>query len=215
MTTLQRIAPLVARLFTAADATTQTLRAEIAKMAPGELDAALGNPDYVGFYTRMKDVHLAVSRETATLLYLLVRAAKARTVVEFGTSFAISTLHLAAAIVDNGGGRVIGSEFEPGKVAAARATIAEAGLAEVVEIRAGDALETLARDLPDSIDVVLFDGAKPLYPRIHALLATRHHAGSLLLADNADAAPDYLATVRGPGYVSVPFAEDVELSLKL
>jgi predicted O-methyltransferase YrrM len=86
-----------------------------------------------------------------------------------------------------------------------------------VEIREGDALETLARDLPESIDLVLLDGAKSLYPRVLALLEPRLRAGALILADNADMCPEYLAEVRasGRGYLSVPFSEDVELSMRL
>jgi predicted O-methyltransferase YrrM len=173
--------------------------------------------DYRSFYSRAKDVYLAVSRETAILLYMLARNAKARTIVEFGTSFGISTLHLAAALKDNGGGRLIGSEFESSKVVRARENIAAAGLSDLVDIREGDALETLARDLPESIDLVLLDGAKSLYPRVLSLLEPRLRAGALIVGDNADMSPEYLAHVRAPGagYLSVPFAEDVELSMKL
>jgi predicted O-methyltransferase YrrM len=173
--------------------------------------------DYRAFYTRAKDIYLAVSRETAVLLYMLARNARAKSIVEFGTSFGISTLHLAAALKDNGGGRVIGSEFEPSKVERARANVAAAGLADFVEIREGDALETLARDLPESIDLVLLDGAKSLYPRVLALLEPRLRAGALIVADNAEMSPEFLSHVRAPGgsYLSVPFAEDVELSMKL
>jgi predicted O-methyltransferase YrrM len=64
---------------------------------------------------------------------------------------------------------------------------------------------------------VLLDGAKSLYPRVLSLLAPRLHAGSLVIADNADWCPEYLAHVRAAGgdYLSVPFAEDVELSMKI
>ncbi len=84
-------------------------------------------------------------------------------------------------------------------------------------MREGDALETLARDLPETIDLVLLDGHKPLYPRILDLVAPRLRPGACLVADNADASPEYLARVRaaGGGYLSVPFADDVELSVKL
>jgi predicted O-methyltransferase YrrM len=87
--------------------------------------------------------------------------------VEFGTSFGISTLHLAAALRDNGGGRLITSEFEPSKVARARRNLEAGGVADLVEIREGDALQTLAADLPETIDLVLLDGAKALsrHPR--------------------------------------------------
>ncbi len=147
---------------------------------------------------------------------MLARAAKARAIVEFGTSFGISTLHLAAALKDNGGGRLIGSELEPSKAARARANLASAGLGELVEIREGDALETLGRDLPESIDLVLLDGAKTLYPPIFALLERRLAPHALIVADNADASPEYLARVReGGGYLSIPFADDVELSMKI
>ncbi|MCQ4380070.1 class I SAM-dependent methyltransferase, partial [Clostridioides difficile] len=80
----------------------------------------------------------------------LARSGGARSIVEFGTSFGISTLHLAAALRDNGGGRLVTSEFEPSKGVRARANLAAAGLADLVEIREGDALRTLAADLPDS-----------------------------------------------------------------
>ena len=89
--------------------------------------------------------------------------------------------------------------------------------ADLVEIRAGDALQTLASNLPDHIDLVLLDGAKSLYPQILALLEPRLRQGALIVADNADWCPEYLSRVRtaGNGYLSVPFAADVELSFKL
>jgi predicted O-methyltransferase YrrM len=173
--------------------------------------------DYREMYARMKDFHLAVSPETGTLLYMLARASKACSIVEFGTSFGISTLHLAAALRDNGGGRIISTEFEPAKIAQAQANLAAAGLSDLVEIRAGDALQTLASELPEHIDLVLLDGAKPLYPQILTLLESRLRPGAMIVADNADWCPEYLARVRtvSNGYLSVPFAADVELSFKL
>jgi predicted O-methyltransferase YrrM len=79
----------------------------------------------------------------------------------------------------------------------------------------GDALETLARDLPERIDLVLLDGAKGLYPAVLTLLEERLAPGALLVADDADARPQYLERVRsGHGYLSVPFADDIELSLR-
>jgi predicted O-methyltransferase YrrM len=173
--------------------------------------------DYRRYYGLLKDQPLAVSRTTGRLLYMLARSVRAQTIVEFGTSFGISTLHLAAALRDNGGGRLIGSEFEPSKIARARANLDAAGLSDLVEIREGDALQTLADDLPDSIDLVLFDGAKSLYSPILSLLEGRLRRGALIVADNADDSPEYLARVRSAAgdYLSVPFADDVELSMRL
>jgi predicted O-methyltransferase YrrM len=158
-----------------------------------------------------------VSRHTGALLYMLACSCKARTIVEFGTSFGISTLHLAAALRDNGGGLLITSEFESSKVAQARSNLIAGGLLDLVEIREGDALLTLGKDLPESIDLVLLDGAKALYPEILTLLESRLKPGALIVADNADYAPEYLARVRSAeqGYMSIPFADDVELSMRL
>jgi predicted O-methyltransferase YrrM len=211
------LAPLLARLFADAAVTTAKLREQQETLSPAERAVRMQQTDYLELYTQMKDFHLPVSPETGRLLYMLARTARARSIIEFGTSFGISTLHLAAALRDNGGGRIISTEFEPSKIAQARDNIAAAGLSDLVEIREGDALQTLARDLPESIDLVLLDGAKSLYPRVLALLEARLRSGSLILADNADWCPDYLAYVRSSanGYLSVPFAEDVELSMRL
>jgi predicted O-methyltransferase YrrM len=209
MTTLTQpaLSSLIDRLFAEADAVAKA-------RAPAAAD---DRGDYRQYYARLKDQPLPVSRATGRLLYMLARSVRARSIVEFGTSFGISTLHLAAALRDNGGGRLIGSEFEPSKIARARANLAAAGLSDLVEIREGDALETLARDLPDAIDFVLLDGAKVLYPSILSLLEARLPGGALIVADNADASPEYVARVRSvtSGYLSVPFAEDVELSMRL
>lgn len=209
------LAPLVARLFDAAEAATAPA---LADLSASERDRLLhSRTEYLALYTRLKDLWLPVSRETGTLLYMLARSSGARAIVEFGTSFGISTLHLAAALRDNGGGQLISSEFEPGKVQRARAHLAEAGLDDLVEIRQGDALQTLSDDLPGAIDLVLLDGAKALYADILDLLEDRLAPGALIVADNADDAPDYLARVRAPGsgYLSVAVGDDVELSMRL
>ena len=214
MTTLASppLAPLLDKLFAEAEAAEPLMRQQMARLSPEERNA-----DYIAFYSRAKDFPLPVSRETGRLLYMLARGAKARSIVEFGTSFGISTLHLAAALRDNGGGRLITTEFEPSKIVRARATFAEAGVADLIELREGDAVETLARDLPAAIDLVLMDGAKNLYPQILSLLEPRLRAGALLVADNADWSQDYLARVRSPaqGYMSLPFGDDVELSMRI
>ena len=184
MTTLIRpgLSSLIDRLFAEADA------AEDARWPATAGDRA----DYRQYYGQLKDQPLPVSRATGQLLYMLARSVRARNIVEFGTSFGISTLHLAAALRDNGGGRLIGSEFEPSKIKRARQNLAAGGLSDLAEIREGDALETLARDLPDTIDFVLLDGAKMLYLQILTLLEDRLRSGALIIADNADASPNIL-----------------------
>jgi predicted O-methyltransferase YrrM len=220
MTTLTAtpLAPLLNRLFEEADAALPDTRAAVADLSDEERARLMrSKTDYRDFYGRMKHLPLPVSRETGALLYVLARSSGARTIVEFGTSFGISTLHLAAALKDNGGGRLITSEFEPSKAARARDNLTAGGVIDLVEIREGDALKTLSVDLPETIDLVLLDGAKTLYPEILSLVESRLKVGALIVADNADMSPDYLKRVRSPtsGYLSVAFAEDVELSMRL
>jgi predicted O-methyltransferase YrrM len=220
MTTLTAtpLAPLLNRLFEEADAALPDTRAAVADLSDEERARLMrSKTDYRDFYGRMKHLPLPVSRETGALLYVLARSSGARTIVEFGTSFGISTLHLAAALKDNGGGRLITSEFEPSKAARARDNLTAGGVIDLVEIREGDALKTLSVDLPETIDLVLLDGAKALYPEILSLVESRLKVGALIVADNADMSPDYLKRVRSPtsGYLSVAFAEDVELSMRL
>ncbi|MGU3468205.1 O-methyltransferase [Methylobacterium sp. C33D] len=211
-----RIASLLDSLFAHAEASSPL--SAIGDLSADERARLMGSrTGYRDFYGRLKDMPLAVSRETGRLLYMLARTRRARTIVEFGTSFGLSTLHLAAALRDNGGGRLITCEFEPSKVVRARANLMEAGLADLVEFREGDALQTLGLDLPDSVDLLLLDGAKGLYPEVLSLVESRLGPGALVVADNADHSPDYLARVRAPsrGYLSVPFTDDVELSMRL
>ncbi len=220
MTTLTTspLAPLLDRLFAEAAASSPMTSPAAAALTAEDHDRLMrSKTDYRDFYGHLKDYPLAVSRETGALLYMLARSSRARSIVEFGTSFGISTLHLAAALRDNGGGRLITSEFEPSKVARARDHLTAGGVIDLVEIREGDALQTLSVDLPDTIDLLLLDGAKALYPEILNLVESRLRPGAFIVADNADYSPDYLARVRSPasGYLSTPFADDVELSMRL
>ncbi len=217
MTTLttEPVASLLERLFQQADAAPSPTTAEL---SPEERTRLLrSKTEYRAFYGRLKDLWLPVSRETGRLLYMLARSSHARAIVEFGTSFGVSTIHLASALRDNGGGRLITSEFEPSKIARAREHIAMAGLADLVDLRAGDALETLRADLPETVDLLLLDGAKGLYVDILDRVEDRLRPGAIVVADNADMCPDYLDRVRAPAgtYMSLPFGKDVEVSLRL
>lgn len=152
--------------------------------------------------------------EQGELMYLLCRALRARSIVDCGTSSGLSTLYLAAAVRDNGGGRVIGAEIRPHHVAVARQRLRDAGLDAYVEFHCGDARETL-RDVGDDVDLVrigLRDAALPMLQ----LLAPRMQGGAVALAEGV--ASDYLAWVRDPASgmrsMRLSLREPVELSIK-
>ncbi|MEV7728772.1 O-methyltransferase [Streptomyces sp. NPDC101733] len=166
------------------------------------------------------EVYMPISAEGGKLLYNLVRATRPATVIEFGTSFGISTLHLAAAVRDNGTGRVISSELSADKVAAARHTFAECGLDDLITVLEGDARDTLA-EMDGTVDFLLLDGWKDLCLPVLRLLEPHLAPGTLVVTDDVDLpalAPclDYVRDQRN-GYHSVtfPVEDGMEISCRL
>jgi predicted O-methyltransferase YrrM len=169
----------------------------------------------------LSDFYLPVTPDAGRLLYALVRASRPTTVIEFGMSLGISAIHLAAAVRDNGHGRVVTTELNSAKVAKAKTTFAEIGLDELITVLEGDALTTLPT-MSGPVDFVLLDGWKELYVPVIKLLEPRLSPGTLIVADNtglADTQP-YVDYVRDPGngYVSVNFpvreADSMEISCR-
>ena len=170
----------------------------------------------------MRDVYMPVSPDVGRLLYVLAHNRGAKVIVEFGTSFGISGIHLAAAVRDAGGGRVVATELDPIKAERAAQNFRAAGLSELVDLRVGDAFETLKSGVGGSIDLLLLDGWKEAYLPMLRLLEPQLSPGALVVADDLDIAPEalapYLDYVRQPGngYVSVelPLGDRIEISLR-
>jgi len=164
-------------------------------------------------------VYMPISARGGELLYSLVRASRPDTIVEFGTSFGISTIYLAAAVADNGKGHIYTTELSAAKVAAAQRNLLEAGLADEVTILPGDALETLL-NVAGPIGLALLDGWKDLCLPLLKLLEPRLAAGALVVGDDSSfpSMTDYLNYVRDPanGYVSVafPVEDGMEISCR-
>ncbi|HWL88262.1 MAG TPA: class I SAM-dependent methyltransferase [Polyangiaceae bacterium] len=163
----------------------------------------------------------SIHPEQGDLIYLLCRAIRAKRVVEFATSVGMSTLYFASAIRDNGGGIVIGSEIVPQKIAMAMKNVTDAGLASWVDIREGDARETL-RDLGGLVDFVLIDGwptgeASSLALQVMRVIAPQIRPGGMVMNDNAE--EDFLAYIRDPAHgfrsMTLPIKGGTELSVKV
>jgi predicted O-methyltransferase YrrM len=178
-------APEVARTL---DRLHRRARVDLARIA---LVAPFVVPDFFGLRKsddavlsrRMRRTFLPVSRSQGHMLYLVARSIEARRIVEFGTSFGISTIYMAAAVKDNGGGMVTGSELEPSKHAKAEEHLREAGLAAFADVRLGDALKTLA-NVEAPVDMVLLDGWKDAYLPVLKLLEPKLRPRAVVLADN-------------------------------
>ncbi|NDZ80645.1 methyltransferase [Streptomyces sp. SID10853] len=210
-----RVETTLSRMFANAerdDATEARTRAEHPRAAEPKTPQELADA--------AAEIYMPISAAGGQLLYSLVRAVRPATVVEFGMSFGISTLHLAAAVRDNGAGRVITTELSKAKVAAARRTFAEAGLDDVITVLEGDALQTLG-NLDAPADLVLLDGWKDLCLPVLRLLEPQLAPGTLVVADdvNLGSLLPYLEYVRTPanGYQSVtfPVEDGMEISCRL
>ncbi|MCF4166093.1 class I SAM-dependent methyltransferase [Zavarzinia compransoris] len=164
--------------------------------------------DYRAVCSDHADHFLNVTRACGRFLYMIARACRAVRIVEFGTSMGVSTIYLAAALRDNGGGHLVGSEFEPAKASRARANLDAAGLADLVDIREGDALDTL-EDVGGPVDLLLLDGAFALYLPVLRMIEPGLRRGAVILGENAFD-PGYLDYVRdgANGYASRPLPID-------
>jgi predicted O-methyltransferase YrrM len=170
----------------------------------------------------MADKAVALDRDKAEFCYMICRAIGARRIVEAGTSFGVSTLYLAAAVRDNGGGVVFGAEYEPAKAERARANFAAAGLASFIDLRETDIVEA-TKTFEGPIDFVLFDIWGDVVRPMLDILLPRLRPGAVLCTDNTAG--------RGGGYASLfellddpaygfrtmtlPFEGGFELTLKL
>jgi predicted O-methyltransferase YrrM len=205
------VAQVLERLHQEADAADRDLVAAMMAVleAPGvTMDKVVAKvlareKDYRANASENVERFLAVSQLYGRFLYMTARACKATRIVEFGTSMGISTIYLAAALRDNGSGHLISTELQPDKVARARANLKAADLDDLVDIREGDALETLGR-LEDEVDLLLIDGAMTLYLQVLKLVEPRLKSGAVILAENAFE-QGYLDHVRDPakGYLSL------------
>jgi predicted O-methyltransferase YrrM len=124
---------------------------------------------------------IAVAPNQGKLLNLLARLAGARSILEIGTLGGYSTIWLARALPE--GGRLITLEADPKHAEVARANIKGAGLAEVVDVRLGTALDTLP-SLDGPFDLVFIDADKPNIPHYFEAALRLSRPGTLIIVDN-------------------------------
>jgi predicted O-methyltransferase YrrM len=127
---------------------------------------------------------LNITRDTGAFLALLLRACRARRILEIGTSNGYSTLWLAEAALATGG-HVTTVERNPAKAVLARATFARATAIAPITIEVADAGEVLARTPACGWDFIFLDADRIHYPAWWPDLRRALAPGALLVVDNA------------------------------
>ena len=128
--------------------------------------------------------YLPITKKQGRDIRDLIIENNSKDIVEFGTSFGISTIYLADAARQNGG-KVTSTELLESKANIAKENLVDAGLSHYVEVRIGDAMETLS-DYSKDIDFLFLDGWNDLYLPLLKMLEPQFHAGTLIYADNMD-----------------------------
>jgi predicted O-methyltransferase YrrM len=170
----------------------------------------------------MADKMVALEPIKAEFCHMLCRALRATRVVEIGTSFGVSTLYLADAVRANGGGVVIGTEYEPDKAAKARASFEASGLTEFIDLREGDLRETL-KVIEGPVDFVLMDIWTEMARPALELVGPHLRPGAIIVADNTasfrEAYRDFFAYVDDPKHglktMTLPFDGGLEMVVKV
>jgi predicted O-methyltransferase YrrM len=216
----QRLKTLLARLHAESEAQYPALATYVASHdAGGGVAGSL--EDIVGARSFWRDKMVALDPAKARFCYMLCRSLNASKIVEAGTSFGVSTLYLAAALRDNGGGTVIATEYEPAKASIAREHFREARLHDYIDLREGDLRETL-KNLTGPVDFFLSDIWTPLAMPALSLVGPHMRRGAIAIADNTltyrKAYSEYFRYLENPanGFITqtLPFDGGLEMSIK-
>lgn len=131
-----------------------------------------------------ENAYLPISKEQGQNIKELIIENNCKSIVEFGTSFGISTIYLAQGAQQTAG-KITSTELLESKANRALKNITEAGLGDYVEIKIGDAMQTL-QNFNEPVDFLFLDGWKDLYLPLFKMLSPLFHTDTLIYADNMD-----------------------------
>lgn len=146
--------------------------------------------------TDFKDAYLSITKSQGEELIDIIKENNLKNIVEFGTSFGISTLFLAQGALATGG-HIITTELIESKAKKAISNFKQAGVNEIIEVRIGNAIETL-KNHNKPVDLLFLDGWKDLYLNVFQLLEPNFHSNTVIYVDNADMAESkvFLKTIE-------------------
>ena len=128
---------------------------------------------------------IQVSAAQGKLLQILAQTVRASSILEIGTLAGYSTICLARGL--RAGGRVVSLEVDPKHAEVAKANFARAGLSRAIDLRVGNALETLpqlAKESGGNFDLIFIDADKANIPAYFEWALRMSHPGTLIIVDN-------------------------------
>ena len=178
--------------------------------------------NYESVLTRLEKTakqYTNIAPENGQFLSILIHSIQAQNVLEVGTSNGYSTIWLAAALKETGGG-LITLEFDQKRAEEAQAHLQEVGLDSIVDVRIGNALDEIPK-CDTTFDLVFLDAEKDEYRRYLELAFPNIRPGGLIVADDTvtmrDEMPDYIEFVFSTPLlhsVDIPLDDGVILSYK-
>lgn len=168
----------------------------------------------------LDDLLIPVGAEVGRFMNRLIKASGAKTIIELGMSYGYSSIYLGEAARATGG-RLITTEIHPAKIEYATKMHQKAGLADVIEIRAGDVRKTLA-DAKERFDFVLVDLWNDLYVEVIELFYPKLAPGAYIVGDNMIYPPEtraggleYRTKIKSKPHIDsvlLPLGSGIELS---
>ena len=143
-----------------------------------------------------KDIYLSITKKQGESLVKLIKENNLKNIIEFGTSFGISTIFLAQGAIQTKG-KIITTELIESKAKKAIENFKRAGINELIDVKIGNALDTL-KNYNNSIDLLFLDGWNNLYLPLFTLLEPNFHKDTIIYVDNAnmDDSRSFLKTVE-------------------
>lgn len=159
-----------------------------------------------------EEAYLPISNEQGIELVQLIKKNNIKNIVEFGTSFGISTLFLSQGVLQTNG-HIITTELLESKAKIAEENFRKAGVGNLIDVRIGDALETL-KNHSESIDLLLLDGWMNLYQPLFEMLEPNFHKDTIIYVDNANMSDsqEFLASISRAKY-SIEFHNNGRVSI--
>ena len=159
-----------------------------------------------------EDRMLAITKETGELFNIILRLKNARNVLEIGMSVGYSTIWFAEAIQEQEG-KIITIENNPRKIERAQKNFQKAGVADMIQVKEGLAMQiltelNLGEEHKEYFDFVFIDADKENIIEYFELILPMVKVGGVIITDNMLYPEKYIQDMK-------KFSEHIKKNSKL